>query len=168
MKDLNYYMALDYPVEMRRRGEDFEVEFRDLRGCVSSGLSPDEAYSNLLEAKREWLEMALERGMDIPEPSPAQADRHSGRILVRCPRDMHGRLLELARDQDVSLNQLVCAALAGFVATGGDFAARAAEQIRVSPYLEFGQFLLGSNQQLSIGRDAESQTEKNEQLAAAA
>jgi predicted RNase H-like HicB family nuclease len=136
-RDLEYYMALEYPFEMRRTGDDFEAEFKDLRGCVSFGGTPDEAYSNLLVAKREWLDMALELGMDIPEPSPEQEIRHSGRILVRCARPMHGQLLELAGRQGISLNQLICSALAGFVARGGSYRAQPEPTLAASWSFDF-------------------------------
>ena len=42
--------------------------------------------------------------------------RHSGRLLVRMPRDLHDQLAAQAHEQRVPLNQLVVALLSGGVA----------------------------------------------------
>ena len=42
--------------------------------------------------------------------------RHSGRLLVRMPRDLHDQLAAQAYEQRVPLNQLVVALLSGGVA----------------------------------------------------
>jgi predicted HicB family RNase H-like nuclease len=42
--------------------------------------------------------------------------RHSGRLLVRMPRDLHDQLATQAHEQRVPLNQLVVALLSGGVA----------------------------------------------------
>jgi predicted RNase H-like HicB family nuclease len=41
----------------------------DLEGCVAVGETPEEALSNLAEARRLWLETAYEQGDEIPLPS---------------------------------------------------------------------------------------------------
>ena len=40
----------------------------DLRPCSAHGGSPDEALANIKDAVRGWLDVAAERGFDIPEP----------------------------------------------------------------------------------------------------
>jgi predicted HicB family RNase H-like nuclease len=46
--------------------------------------------------------------------------RHSGRLLVRMPRDLHDHLAAQAYEQRVPLNQLVVALLSGGVAWRSD------------------------------------------------
>jgi len=120
-KDLKYYAGLNYPFEMTRYEDVFEAEFKDLPGCVSHGETPTEAYENLLEAKRIWLEKALELGMDIPEPS-LEIEQYSGRILLRCPKVLHMQLMEMSKIQNTSLNQLIGCALSAYVARAGRYA----------------------------------------------
>lgn len=121
-RDLAHYMELSYPFEMTLYDDVFEAEFRDLHGCVSHGSTPSEAYENLLEAKRAWIEKSLELGMEIPEPSP-EIEQYSGRILLRCPKVLHMQLIEMSKHQNTSLNQLISCALSAYVARGGRYAA---------------------------------------------
>lgn len=85
----------------------------DLPGCMTDGATTEEALHHLDEAMLVWLEAAIAAGRPIPEPAalvaPVQA---SGRLLVRMPRSMHAGLLERARVEGVSANQLVVAAVA--------------------------------------------------------
>ena len=41
-----------------------------LPGCMTQGSSREDALKMLDEAKELWLEVALERGQEIPEPTP--------------------------------------------------------------------------------------------------
>jgi predicted RNase H-like HicB family nuclease len=40
----------------------------DLRYCTTHGASQEEALANVQEAIEGWLEVARDRGLDIPEP----------------------------------------------------------------------------------------------------
>lgn len=48
----------------------YGVVVPDLPGCFSAGDSLDEAMDNAKEAIELWLEVAIDDGMPIPEPSP--------------------------------------------------------------------------------------------------
>lgn len=48
----------------------YGVVVPDLPGCFSAGDSLDEAMDNAREAIELWLEVAIDDGMPIPEPSP--------------------------------------------------------------------------------------------------
>jgi len=69
----------------------------------------------LTEAQRAiaaWLEAARAAGREIPEPSVTEAlDRYSGKFVVRVPRSVHARLARKAKQEGVSLNQLVSSVL---------------------------------------------------------
>jgi len=39
-----------------------------LRGCVTEGDTPEEALKHLRDAIEGWIEIALEKGLDIPPP----------------------------------------------------------------------------------------------------
>lgn len=43
----------------------------DLPGCMSDGETREEALENTLEALEEWMEVQLERGVEIPAPGAA-------------------------------------------------------------------------------------------------
>ena len=40
-----------------------------LRGCMAHGDTPEEALHEISVAKRLWLEVARDKGMEIPEPT---------------------------------------------------------------------------------------------------
>lgn len=59
------------------------------------------------DAKRGWIEVALEGGVEIPEPGQETDEEYSGRILVRTPKSLHRDLIERAKKEGVSLNQFI-------------------------------------------------------------
>jgi antitoxin HicB len=112
-KDLEYYMALPYRIELLpEEGEaSYTAVIPDLKGCMAFGETPGEAIETLNEAKSLWLETALDKGWPIPEPQEEEALFYSGRFNVRLPRYLHRELAELAKAEGTSLNQLVVALL---------------------------------------------------------
>jgi len=61
------------------------------------------------EARRLWLEVAYEDGMDIPEPRSEQ--EYSGKFFIRTPKSLHRALAQIAEREGVSLNQFLVATL---------------------------------------------------------
>jgi len=49
-------------------------------------------------------EIALEQGIEIPEPVK---EDYSGKFNVRVPKSLHKYLSELAKKENISLNQLI-------------------------------------------------------------
>jgi antitoxin HicB len=69
LKPLDYYLSLKYPALLVAEPEGgYTALHPDLRGCVAVGETPEEALANLEEARRLWLEVAHERGDEIPLP----------------------------------------------------------------------------------------------------
>jgi predicted RNase H-like HicB family nuclease len=69
-KPLEHYLNLEYPAVLVAEPEGRYTAFHpDLEGCVAVGETPEEALSNLEEARRLWLETAYEHGDEIPLPS---------------------------------------------------------------------------------------------------
>jgi antitoxin HicB len=106
-----------YPFTIRplneAEGGGYLIEFPDLIGCVSDGATPEEALANGMDAMASWLHAAALHGDPIPEPSPPHCETgFNGKILLRVPRSMHGRLVSRARQEGVSLNQLTLALVA--------------------------------------------------------
>ena len=68
-KTINYYMNLPYVIEMWRDEEgDWIIRVPLLKGLMTHGTTREHALEMLDEAMALWLEVALERGMEIPEP----------------------------------------------------------------------------------------------------
>ena len=61
-----------------------------------------------------WLREAAAEGRDVPPPGAAGA--HSGKLLVRMPRSLHGELTRASDREGTSLNAYIVAALAASVA----------------------------------------------------
>ncbi len=112
-KNLGYYLNLEYTIRIKknRDGSCFgEVE--ELTGCMTEGDTQEEVLEMLEDAKKGWLEIALERKLSIPEP---EQDEFSGKFNVRLPKFLHRRLVYKAREENVSLNNLVATALASVI-----------------------------------------------------
>lgn len=99
-----------YPAQVFWSDEDagFVAIAPDLPGCSAFGNSQQEALTELQAAIAAWIEAARSAGNPIPEPSdPARAAEYSGKVLLRMPRDLHGRLATQAKFQNVSLNHYI-------------------------------------------------------------
>ena len=91
-------------------------KFRSWRGCIAHGEGPQEAWNNVRDVQRAWIEERIESGLLIPEPEP-EVDLPSGKFVQRIPRTLHKRLAELAKKEEVSLNQLVTSILSEALGT---------------------------------------------------
>ena len=62
MKTLNDYLAMSYRMEIVEDKDEggFIVSFPDLPGCISCGETVESAVANAMDAKKEWLAVALE------------------------------------------------------------------------------------------------------------
>lgn len=86
MKTLNDYLAMSYRLEIVRDDTEggFVASYPDLPGCITCGETEEEAVKNALDAKKVWLEAALEDGLAIPAPDSLEA--YSGQFKLRAGR----------------------------------------------------------------------------------
>ena len=105
MKTLNEYMALPYKMESVEDKEEggFVVSFPDLPGCITCGETVESAVANAMDAKKAWLEAALEEGIAILEPD--SIDDYSGQFKLRIPKSLHRLLAEHSKKEGISMNQ---------------------------------------------------------------
>ena len=105
MKTLNEYLALPYRMEIveDRNEEGFVVSYPDLPGCITCGETVESAVANAQDAKRAWLEAALEDGIPIREPDDLES--YSGQFKLRIPKSLHKSLTEHAKREGISMNQ---------------------------------------------------------------
>lgn len=70
-KNLNYYMSLPYKLVIIPDAKEggFTAVYPELPGCLTCAETLEQLVRNAEEAKRLWLEAALEDVGDIPEPS---------------------------------------------------------------------------------------------------
>lgn len=118
MKTLEDYLDLPYSFEITHDVDDdgnagWVAEVEELPGCLSQGRTPEEAVEHVRSAMRDWIGVALEDGVEIPQPRAAA--EFSGHFVVRVPTSLHADLVRGAGKEGVSLNQFVASALAGAV-----------------------------------------------------
>ena len=105
MKTLNEYLTLPYRMEIveDRAEGGFVVSYPDLPGCITCGETVESAVANAQDAKRTWLEAALEDGIPIREPDDLES--YSGQFKLRIPKSLHKSLTEHAKREGISMNQ---------------------------------------------------------------
>lgn len=105
MKELNDYMAMSYRMEIVEDHAEggFVVSFPDLPGCITCGESIETAIANAMDAKKVWIEAALEDGIEIQEPDGLED--YSGQFKLRLPRSLHRILAEHSKREGISMNQ---------------------------------------------------------------
>ncbi len=105
MKTVDYYMNLPYKMEVVADVDEggYVVSFPDLPGCLTCGNTVEEAVKNAEDAKRSWLEAAVEDELEIKEPTEQLS--YSGQFKLRLPKSLHKTLAEHAREEGISMNQ---------------------------------------------------------------
>ncbi len=70
LKDLDYYMSLPYRLEIIPDTEEggYAARYPELKGCVTCSDTIEGLWANVLDAKRAWLEAAIDEGIEIAEP----------------------------------------------------------------------------------------------------
>ena len=73
-KNLEYYLSLPYTIELTPDVDGYWfAKIPLLDGCMTNGESREDALVMIDDAKRAWLETALELGLPIPEPESERA-----------------------------------------------------------------------------------------------
>ena len=70
MKTLNDYLAMSYRMEIVEDKDEggFVVSYPELPGCITCADTKEKAIANAKDAKRAWIEAALESNVEIHEP----------------------------------------------------------------------------------------------------
>lgn len=105
MRTIEDYMAMPYRMEIVEDRDEggFVASYPDLPGCISCGETVEAAAANAQDAKRAWLEAAMEDGIAIREPD--SLDDYSGQFKLRIPKSLHRSLAEHSQREGISMNQ---------------------------------------------------------------
>lgn len=105
MKSLEYYMNLPYKLEIVPDTEEggYLAYYPELPGCITTGDTVIEAVQMAEDAKRAWIEAALES--DYPIQMPQTIDAYSGQFKLRIPKSLHKSLAEHSKQEGISMNQ---------------------------------------------------------------
>jgi len=102
-KDIKYYLALPYKTTIIPDPYGgFFARVEELSGCATQGETEEEALKNIQEAKELWLETAIRRGINIPEPD---LEEYSGKFVLRIPKSLHREIAKEAKKENISINQ---------------------------------------------------------------
>ena len=105
LKPLEYYIKLPWQFEFEYCPEDDAYTAR-VKGlmCYSNGKTLEEATKNIKEALNFHLESLLEDGI---EPCIIDENLANGKINIRTSKKTHLRLLQLSKEENVSVSHLV-------------------------------------------------------------
>ena len=94
MRTIDDYMSLNYRMEIVEDKEEggFVVSYPELPGCITCGETMESAIANAQDAKKAWVQAALEEGIEIHEPD--SLEEYSGQFKLRIPRSLHRSLEE--------------------------------------------------------------------------
>ena len=110
-KNLNYYLALNYPVEIIKIEEDKGGGYQ---ACIpmlgryaflGDGETVAEALADLEDTKKYLFQEYLEKGLPILEPDQVDEKEYSGRFILRIPAELHRYLSLEAKRNATTLNQ---------------------------------------------------------------
>ena len=104
---VNEYLDLPYHIIIQHikdeSGSYYFATVQEFDGCMSHGDTYQEAFDNINEAMKGWIETKLEGG--FPVPKPIEDSQFSGKFVLRVPKTLHARLAMEAEKEGVSLNQ---------------------------------------------------------------
>ena len=93
MKNIDYYMALPYKMEIVEDKDEggYVVSYPDLPGCITCGGTIETAIANANDAKKAQ--------------EPNNLEEYSGQFKLRIPRSLHRSLAEHSKKEGISMNQ---------------------------------------------------------------
>jgi antitoxin HicB len=111
-EQVEYYMSLPYKIEIIPYSDGgYFARVKELTGCMTEADTLEELFEMIEDAKRSWLEVAIEDGIEIPLPEVMEEEKYSGRILVRLPKYLHRDLVKSAKEEGMSLNSYIVSLL---------------------------------------------------------
>ncbi len=120
-KTLNYYLNQRYPIQLIQLtdndGGGWNASIPQLGSYTfqGDGDTIETALENLDAAKREFFQLAIDRGIELPDPISENEENYSGKFVVRVPKNLHRSLSEAATENECSLNQYVVSLLSSGV-----------------------------------------------------
>lgn len=108
---LDEILARPYTIEFvygETPDEGVVAQVAEWPGCMTAGVTREEAIAHLEDAMHDWAEARLKAKLEIPEPFAT----YSGKVLLRMPRSVHRAVEQRAREEGTSLNTWLTTAIA--------------------------------------------------------
>ncbi|MDR7856505.1 toxin-antitoxin system HicB family antitoxin [Tissierella sp.] len=105
MKNIDYYMNLNYKIEVVKEESEggYVISIPELKGCITSSDDIEKGMELIEDAKWEWIKAAIESEYEIPEPNTLE--KYSGQFKLRIPKSLHMDLAEQSKQEGISMNQ---------------------------------------------------------------
>jgi uncharacterized UPF0146 family protein len=109
-KDLIYYKSLKYKIiieEQKFEDETWFIAYTNELGkyaCYGKGNSEIEALNSFVKEKDAFIEYLFNNNKDIPEPEINTEKAYSGVFNVRTSSIIHAKLVNQAKELNISLN----------------------------------------------------------------
>ena len=101
------YLKLPYHIVVQHKDDEsgsyYFATVKELDGCQSDGKTYSEAFRNIQDAMKGWIEVKLENGFEVP--LPVDESQYSGKFNLRIPKSLHAKLAMEAAHEGISLNQ---------------------------------------------------------------
>lgn len=113
VKDLEYYLNLDYDVSITRVETEGEISYvataRELDPLTfyGTGVTKSEALLSFEQSRHDLFPYYCENSLNIPVPTRVPTDMPSGRFLLRIDPVIHFKLTNLAKNSKKSLNSYI-------------------------------------------------------------
>ena len=108
MKDINYYMGLDYEIIIKKvlqsDGGGWFAYYKDIKGVMGDGETSDEALNSVQEAFRAYLTEAIANKENIFEP---HSQEKSLRINISMPERILKKIDEYIEPLHISRSAFI-------------------------------------------------------------
>ncbi|ODA39984.1 toxin-antitoxin system HicB family antitoxin [Desulfosporosinus sp. BG] len=103
--DLNYTIRLNKITD--GKNSYWMAEHPELPGCVTHGETKEESLANLEDAKQGWIFAKVSEGESVPIPKYEFQEQQnlSGKILLRLPKELHYKVVQMAKANSISINK---------------------------------------------------------------
>jgi predicted RNase H-like HicB family nuclease len=116
IKDLEYYLSLDYDIVVREldnnEGDGWFAYYKDIKGIMGDGDTKDEAITDVKSAFKEYIKVSLKNGDDILEPN---IKYYSKRINITLPSNILHDIDNYAFKNNISRSQLIQKAAINYI-----------------------------------------------------
>lgn len=103
MRDLSYYMNINYKIEIVKDEDGgYVASIPLLKGCATCGETKERVLELVEDAKFQWINAALDEGLEIPT---GDENEYSGQFKLRIPKSLHKELATKSKKEGISMNQ---------------------------------------------------------------
>ena len=77
LRQVRFYMRLNYPLAVTARGEGFVAQYLDLPGCEAFDPNLPKLHHHMEGLRRRWIEERIKSETPVPLPNTHLRDSHT-------------------------------------------------------------------------------------------